>query len=59
VLDQAASLAQSELPGLQGQHRTWFCGAWTGFGFHEDGLKSALRVARAFGVTPPWQATYE
>ena len=59
VLDQAASLAQSELPGLQGQHRTWFCGAWTGFGFHEDGLKSGLRVARAFGVTPPWQATYE
>lgn len=59
VLDQAASLAQSELPGLQGQQRTWFCGAWTGFGFHEDGLKSALRVARAFGVTPPWQATYE
>ena len=59
VLDQAASLAQSELPALQGQQRTWFCGAWTGFGFHEDGLKSALRVARAFGVTPPWQATYE
>ena len=59
VLDQAASLAQAELLGLQGQQRTWFCGAWTGFGFHEDGLKSALRVARAFGVTPPWQATYE
>jgi len=59
VLDQAASLAQLELPDLQGQQRTWFCGAWTGFGFHEDGLKSALRVARAFGVTPPWQATYE
>ena len=59
VLDQAASLAQSELPALQGQQRTWFCGAWTGFGFHEDGLKSALRVARAFGVEPPWKATYD
>ncbi|NQW82821.1 MAG: FAD-dependent oxidoreductase [Alcaligenaceae bacterium] len=59
VLDHAASLAQSELPTLQGQQRTWFCGAWTGFGFHEDGLKSALRVARAFGVEPPWQATYD
>ncbi|PHY07867.1 MAG: NAD/FAD-binding protein [Alcaligenaceae bacterium] len=59
VLDQAAILAQSELPALQGQQRTWFCGAWTGFGFHEDGLKSALRVARAFGVEPSWKATYE
>ena len=59
VLDQTASLAQLELPKLQGQQKTWFCGAWSGFGFHEDGLKSALRVARDFGVTPPWQAVYE
>ena len=59
VLDQTASMAQLELPKLQGQQRTWFCGAWSGFGFHEDGLKSALRVARDFGVTPPWQAVYD
>jgi len=32
----------------------WFCGAWTGYGFHEDGLKSALRVAEAFGCAPHW-----
>ncbi len=59
VLDQIASAAQLELPKLQGQQRTWFCGAWSGFGFHEDGLKSALRVARDFGVTPPWQVVYD
>lgn len=59
VLDQTASRAQKSLYMLQGQQRTWFCGAWTGYGFHEDGLKSGLRVARDFGVTPPWQAIYD
>ena len=29
---------------MQGKNRLWFCGAWTGFGFHEDGLQSAVRV---------------
>ncbi|MCI3208094.1 MULTISPECIES: FAD-dependent oxidoreductase [Pandoraea] len=54
LLDLAAVDAQSHLPALQGRHRTWFAGAWTGYGFHEDGLKSALRVADDFGVLPPW-----
>jgi predicted NAD/FAD-binding protein len=59
VLDRTASLAQKELPALQGMNNTWYCGAWSGFGFHEDGLKSALRVARDFGVRPPWEAVYD
>lgn len=54
LLDLAAIDAQQRLPALQGRRRTWFAGAWTGYGFHEDGLKSALRVARDFGVTPAW-----
>jgi uncharacterized protein len=54
LLDLAAVDAQQRLPDLQGQRRTWFAGAWTGYGFHEDGLKSALRVAQAFGVSPGW-----
>ncbi|ODP32848.1 NAD(P)/FAD-dependent oxidoreductase [Pandoraea sp. ISTKB] len=54
LLDLAAVDAQSHLPALQGRRRTWFAGAWTGYGFHEDGLKSALRVADDFGVLPPW-----
>jgi predicted NAD/FAD-binding protein len=49
-------MAQRELPHLQGQRRTWFCGAWTGYGFHEDGLRSGLAVANALGVRAPWQA---
>ena len=44
--DRAALAAQAKLPSLQGQNNTWFCGAWTGYGFHEDGLQSALEVCR-------------
>jgi predicted NAD/FAD-binding protein len=54
LLDLAAVRAQQDLPALQGRRRTWFAGAWTGYGFHEDGLKSALRVAADFDVMPSW-----
>jgi predicted NAD/FAD-binding protein len=45
VFDGAAIRAQKDLPALQGQQHTYFCGAWTGYGFHEDGLKSGLLVS--------------
>jgi predicted NAD/FAD-binding protein len=45
VFDLGAIRAQSQVPSLQGQQHTYFCGAWTGYGFHEDGLKSGLDVA--------------
>ena len=46
VFDLAATAAQKEVEALQGQHNIYFCGAWTGYGFHEDGLKSGLNVAK-------------
>ena len=46
VFDLAAIQAQRELPGIQGLRKTYFCGAWAGYGFHEDGLKSGLAAAR-------------
>jgi uncharacterized protein len=46
VFDLAAARAQQSLPGLQGRHQVWYCGAWTGYGFHEDGLQSGLQIAR-------------
>jgi predicted NAD/FAD-binding protein len=45
IFDSAAIEAQSKLPQLQGRDQVWFAGAWTGYGFHEDGLKSGLAVA--------------
>ncbi|MCB5185860.1 FAD-dependent oxidoreductase [Methylobacillus gramineus] len=59
IMDSMAIAAQRQLHSIQGKQRAWFCGAWTGYGFHEDGLKSGLRVARGFGITPPWQAVYD
>jgi uncharacterized protein len=46
VFDMAALAAQQRLEQVQGVNHTYFCGAWTGYGFHEDGLKSGLAVAR-------------
>jgi predicted NAD/FAD-binding protein len=54
VLDAGALSAQARLAALQGRHQAWFAGAWTGYGFHEDGLKSALRIAALFGALPSW-----
>jgi predicted NAD/FAD-binding protein len=47
VFDAAAIEAQRRLPALQGRRGVWFAGAWTGYGFHEDGLRSGLAVAAA------------
>lgn len=46
VFDRAAVQAQMRVPALQGDRHTWFCGAWAGYGFHEDGLKAGMAVAR-------------
>ena len=47
VFDLAAIDAQRRLPDIQGPRGRWYCGAWTGYGFHEDGLASGLAVAQA------------
>ena len=53
--DLAAFAAQRRLPAIQGRRRTWFCGAWTGYGFHEDGLQAGISVAEALGSEVPWR----
>lgn len=47
VFDGKAIAAQARLAGMQGQNNTWFAGAWTGYGFHEDGLRSGQACAQA------------
>ena len=49
-----SATAKRELRGLQGNRNTWFAGAWTRYGFHEDGLMSGIAVAQALGATVPW-----
>ena len=56
IFDRETARAQDGLDAVQGRDRLWVCGAWTGYGFHEDGLRSAVRVAGALGCPPPWQA---
>mgnify|MGYP003637593164 FL=1 len=46
VFDRAALRAQAQLTAMQGQNNTWFAGAYTRHGFHEDGFASAARIAR-------------
>jgi len=56
VFDGAAMAAQKRLNGLQGVNRTWFCGSYFGYGFHEDAFTSGLNVAKRLGCTAPWRA---
>lgn len=60
LFDADALRAQEALWSLQGCRRTWFCGAYFGAGFHEDGLQAGLAVAEALGgVRRPWRVANE
>jgi predicted NAD/FAD-binding protein len=60
LFDVGAMAAQRRLWPLQGVRRTWFCGAWFGAGFHEDGLQAGLAVAEMLaGVRRPWSVEGE
>jgi len=60
IFDMATDRAQREIWSLQGQRRTWFCGAHFGSGFHEDGLQAGLAVAEDLGgLCRPWRVEQE
>jgi uncharacterized protein len=52
AFDFDALAAQRALRDIQGAGRTWYSGAWMGYGFHEDGMRAAVEVAEGLGV--PW-----
>jgi len=54
LFDSKTIQAQTKLNTIQGLQDMYFAGAWTGYGFHEDGLKSAVRVAKILNLEVPW-----
>ena len=54
VFDKAAIDAQEKMETIQGKNNFWFCGAYQRYGFHEDGLFSAVTMAEKMGITPSW-----
>ncbi|MED5423450.1 MAG: amine oxidase, partial [Pseudomonadota bacterium] len=54
IFDIAAINAQKQIETIQGKRGLWFCGAYQRYGFHEDGLLSAVNVAKSLGSDIPW-----
>jgi predicted NAD/FAD-binding protein len=54
IFDVKAIQAQSNISQIQGKDRLWFCGAYQRYGFHEDGLNSAVKMVEQMGITPQW-----
>lgn len=54
MFDEKAIRAQADISTIQGKDRLWFCGAYQRYGFHEDGLSSAVTMVRSMGIEPPW-----
>ncbi|MCL4677310.1 MAG: NAD(P)-binding protein [Alphaproteobacteria bacterium] len=54
VFDKTAINAQEKIKTIQGRNNIWFCGAYQRYGFHEDGLMSAIEVSKALGAKIPW-----
>lgn len=54
VFDSGAIKSQEKINDIQGKNRFWFCGAYQRYGFHEDGLWSAVNIAEKMGIKPSW-----
>lgn len=55
IFDLKAIKAQAKIKDIQGKNGMWFCGAYQRYGFHEDGLLSAVNVAKSMGADIPWE----
>tara|TARA_Y100001935_G_scaffold255360_1_gene267920 strand:- start:4724 stop:6079 length:1356 start_codon:yes stop_codon:yes gene_type:complete len=59
TFNSASFCLEDSLNRVQGKNRVWFSGAWTGYGFHEDGIRSGVRIAKALGADITWQTQLE
>lgn len=55
IFDRDAIEAQTQLECLQGQQNSYFCGSYSGYGFHEDALSSSVNVCEKLDVIAPWK----
>ena len=55
IFNNKTNEAQNNLFSIQGNNNIYFCGAWTGYGFHEDGIKSAVIIAKLMNIQIPWK----
>ena len=55
IFNYSAIVSQNDMHMIQGKRNLWFCGAYQRYGFHEDGLLSAVNVVKAMGGTIPWE----
>ncbi|MCH9852260.1 MAG: FAD-dependent oxidoreductase [Alphaproteobacteria bacterium] len=55
IFNYDAIKAQKSIPDIQGKRGLWFCGAYQRYGFHEDGLLSAVHVVKQMGISVSWQ----
>ena len=55
IFNNKTSDAQKNIFSIQGNNNIYFCGAWTGYGFHEDGIKSAVSIAKLMNIQIPWE----
>ncbi|MBM5782095.1 MAG: FAD-dependent oxidoreductase [Pelagibacterales bacterium] len=55
IFDSSAVSAQEKISEIQGSNRIYFCGAYQKYGFHEDGISSAISVINKLGIFTPWQ----
>lgn len=54
IFDFDAIKSQKRIDEIQGTRNIYYCGAWLRYGFHEDGILSAVNVAKKLGVRIPW-----
>ena len=55
IFNNSTNKAQNKMNEIQGKNNIFYTGAWLGYGFHEDGISSAIKVTKYFDIKVPWE----